>query len=79
MPRSCCTEVLNFAPMNGKPIRIMYSHRDPNIHKSGAANIFIKGPKNTEAITIDSWSWWYEDSRDSVVLHVQAFAIMPKL
>ncbi|KAL4179691.1 hypothetical protein AMTRI_Chr13g121320 [Amborella trichopoda] len=35
-------EVLNFTILNGKPIRIMYSHRDPSIRKSGAANIFIK-------------------------------------
>ncbi|KAJ8430925.1 hypothetical protein Cgig2_033553 [Carnegiea gigantea] len=35
-------EVLNFAPLNGKPIRVMYSHRDPSIRKSGAGNIFIK-------------------------------------
>ncbi|OAY35493.1 polyadenylate-binding protein 2 [Manihot esculenta] len=35
-------EMLNFTPVNGKPIRIMYSHRDPTIRKSGAGNIYIK-------------------------------------
>ncbi|XP_023914878.1 polyadenylate-binding protein 2 [Quercus suber] len=34
--------LLNFTPLNNKPIRIMYSHRDPSIRKSGTANIFIK-------------------------------------
>ena len=35
-------ELLNFTAVNGKPIRIMFSHRDPSIRKSGTANIFIK-------------------------------------
>ncbi|KAK1258990.1 Polyadenylate-binding protein 5 [Acorus gramineus] len=35
-------EVLNFTLVRGKPIRIMLSHRDPSIRKSGRANVFIK-------------------------------------
>ncbi|KAE9617470.1 hypothetical protein Lal_00034649 [Lupinus albus] len=35
-------EHLNFTSLNGKPIRIMYSHRDPSMRKSGFANLFIK-------------------------------------
>ncbi|OVA11248.1 RNA recognition motif domain [Macleaya cordata] len=35
-------DMLNFNVLNGKPIRIMYSHRDPSIRRSGTANIFIK-------------------------------------
>ncbi|CAL0333358.1 unnamed protein product [Lupinus luteus] len=35
-------QLLNFTPLNGKPIRIMYSRRDPSVRKSGYANLFIK-------------------------------------
>ncbi|KAG2567246.1 hypothetical protein PVAP13_7NG260700 [Panicum virgatum] len=35
-------ELLNFALLNNKPIRVMYSNRDPSSRRSGSANIFIK-------------------------------------
>ncbi|KAK3134001.1 hypothetical protein QOZ80_6AG0543770 [Eleusine coracana subsp. coracana] len=35
-------EALNFTPVNGKAIRIMFSNRDPTIRRSGRANLFVK-------------------------------------
>ncbi|KAG6433611.1 hypothetical protein SASPL_105226 [Salvia splendens] len=35
-------DALNFTHVNGMPIRIMFSHRDPSLRKSGYANLFIK-------------------------------------
>ncbi|XP_057831145.1 uncharacterized protein LOC131041912 isoform X2 [Cryptomeria japonica] len=33
---------LNYTPLKGNPIRVMWSHRDPLTRKSGIGNIFIK-------------------------------------
>ena len=35
-------EKLNHTALNGKPIRVMWSHRDPDARKSGIGNLFVK-------------------------------------
>ncbi|KAI8563197.1 hypothetical protein RHMOL_Rhmol03G0094000 [Rhododendron molle] len=38
----CAIEVKNHSMLNGKVIRVMWSHRDPDARKSGIGNLFVK-------------------------------------
>ncbi|KAH7865038.1 hypothetical protein Vadar_001490 [Vaccinium darrowii] len=60
-------EMLNVTPLNGKPIRIMYSHSDPSVRKSGAGNIFIKTSQQEHFM---NQIWFLNLLKDTAILEI---------
>ena len=47
VPAERALDTMNFDCIKGRPIRIMWSQRDPSLRKSGVGNVFIKNLDRT--------------------------------